>query len=78
MPSASEHRLVALHTAQYRTPRFGDYSVIRAAQKSQARVRKTNSNVCDPCQRVREINLGAQEACRITMNAITETVDEDL
>jgi hypothetical protein len=48
------------------------------AQKSQARVRKTNSNVCGPGKRMREINLGAQNTFRFAMIASTETVDEDL
>jgi hypothetical protein len=39
---------------------------------------KANRNVCDPFERVRQINLGAQKTCRIAMIAITVTVDEDL
>ena len=46
--------------------------------KSQARVRETYNNVCDPCGRVRQINLGAQKTPRIAIIAITETDDEDL
>src|SRR5215472_14445214 len=50
LSAALQRRLVALHTAQFTIPQIGDHPVIRAAQKSQARARKTNSNVCDLCE----------------------------